>query len=141
MRFSEMGGYLTFQSGLTENQELKLRMDNFDISGTGGLDLDAGSFDYNLLFTVLGAPFTQTIPINSLYHDISWPVECSANFSDALNQYCGPDFTQVRQIFTQIGTNAVRRRLDEVISDQVPTDVQDAARGLLNNLFDRRRNQ
>lgn len=139
IRFSELGGYVTFEDGLTANQEIKVRMDNFDISGSGGLDLAAGSFDYELLFTVLGEPFTQTIPINSLYHDISWPVSCSANFSDPVNQFCGPDFTQVRQIFTQIGSNAVRRRLEEVISDQLPADVQDATRGLLNNLFDRRR--
>ncbi len=135
IRFSEMGGYLVFDQGIAENQQLKLRMDNFDISGSGGLDLAAGSFDYDLLFTVLGAPFTQTIPINSLYHDVSWPVDCSANFSDEVSQYCGPDFTQVRQIFGQIGSNAVRSRLQEVISDQVPEDIQDAARGLLNNLF------
>lgn len=140
VRFSEMGGYLIFEDGIDANQELKLRMDNFDISGSGGLNLEEGSFDYDLLFTVLGEGFAQTIPINSLYHGVSWPVDCSANFSDELSQYCGPDFTQVRQIFTQIGSNAVRSRLNEVISDQVPADIQDAARGLLNNLFDRRNN-
>lgn len=140
VRFSEMGGYLIFEDGIDANQELKLRMDNFDISGSGGLNLDEGSFDYDLLFTVLGEGFAQTIPINPLYHGVSWPVECSAEFSAELNQYCGPDFTQVRQIFTQIGSNAVRSRLNEVISDQVPEDIQDAARGLLNNLFDRRPN-
>jgi uncharacterized protein involved in outer membrane biogenesis len=138
IRFSEMGGYLTLEQGLAANQEMKLRMDNFDITGTGGVDLDAGTFDYDLLFTVLGAPFTQTIPINSLYHDVSWPVACSANFSDDVSQYCSPDFTQVRQIFTQIGTSAVRSRLQEVISDQVPENIQESARGLLNNLFDGR---
>ena len=136
VRFSELGGYLIFEDGIDANQELKLRMDNFDISGSGGLNLDEGSFDYDLLFTVLGEGFAQTIPINSLYHGVSWPVDCSANFSAALSQYCGPDFPQVRQIFTQIGSNAVRSRLNEVISDQVPDDIQDAARGLLNNLFD-----
>lgn len=137
IQFSEMGGYLVLQDGLAANQELKLRMDNFDITGTGGLDLNAGSFDYDLLFTVLGEGFTQTIPINELYHDISWPVQCQAAFADPLSQYCGPDFAQVRQIFAQIGTNTVRSRLDEVISDQVPDNVQDSARSLLRNLFDR----
>ena len=37
------------------------------------MDLDAQSFDYDLLFTVLGAPYTQTIPIDELYN-VSWPV-------------------------------------------------------------------
>ncbi len=137
MRFSELGGYVVLEEGLSTNQEIKLRMDNFDITGSGGVNLAAGTFDYDLLFTVLGEPFTQTIPISERYHDISWPVQCEAAFSDAVSQYCGPDFAQVRQIFTQIGTNAVRNRLNEVIDEQVPENIRDGARGLLNNLFDR----
>jgi AsmA protein len=137
IRFNELGGYITLDEGLQVNQNIKLRMDNFDITGSGGIDLAAGNFDYDLLFTVLGDPFTQTIPIGELYHDISWPVQCSAAFDDPVGQYCGPDFNAVREIFTQIGTNAVRSRLEEVISDQVPEEVQDSARGLLRNLFDR----
>jgi len=137
IRFSEMGGYLVFADGLDANQELKLLMDNFDVTGGGGVDLNAGTFDYDLLFTVLGEPYTQTIPISERYHDISWPVQCEAAFSAEISQYCGPDFAQVRQIFTQIGTNAVRNRLNEVIDEQVPDNIRDGARGLLNNLFDR----
>jgi hypothetical protein len=110
-------------------------MDNFDVSGGGGLDLDAGTFDYDLLFTVLGEPFTQTIPINNLYHDVPWPVDCSAAFDDPVNRYCRPDFTRVREIFGQIGTNAVRNRLEEVITDQAPSELQDSARGLLRSIF------
>ena len=48
---------------------------------------------------------------------------------------CRPDFEQVRQIFTQMGTNEVRRRLDDVVNDQVPETLQDTARGLLRNIF------
>lgn len=135
IRFNEMGGYITLEEGLEVNQELKVRMDNFDITGNGGVSLAEGNFNYSFLFTVLGDPFTQTIPINDLYHDIPWPVTCNAAFTDPLSQYCRPDFNQVRQLFTQIGTNAARRRLEEVISDQVPENIQDTARGLLRNLF------
>lgn len=135
IRFNAMSGYWLVNDGLDSDQELKLRMDNFDISGNGGLDLDAGSFDYDLLFTVLGEPFTQTIPINELYHDVPWPVDCSAAFSDQVNRYCRPDFTRVREIFAQIGTNAARNRLQEVITDQLPNELQDSARGLLRSIF------
>lgn len=133
--FNAMSGYWLLSDGLDSDQELKLRMDNFDISGNGGLDLDAGSFDYDLLFTVLGEPFTQTIPINELYHDVPWPVDCSATFDDQVNRYCRPDFTRVREIFAQIGTNAVRSRLQDVITDQLPNELQDSARGLLRSIF------
>lgn len=135
IRFSEMSGYHILDNGFTESQELKLRMDNFDVSGSGGFDLEAGTFDYDLLFTVLGEPYTQTIPINELYHDVSWPVDCSAAFNEEVNRYCRPDFTQVREIFTQIGTNAARNRLQDVITDQVPEELQDSARGLLRSIF------
>lgn len=135
IRFQEMVGYILLDNGLSADQQVKVRMDNFDITGTGGLDLAAETFDYDLLFTVLGAPFVQTIQISPRYHDVSWPVECSSAFDDSVNQYCRPDFAQVRQIFNQMGTIEARRRLDEVISDQVPEQLQDSARRLLPNLF------
>jgi len=135
IRFAQLGGFILLNNGLTENQQLNLRMDNFDISGTGGINLEQQDFDYDLEFTILGEPYLQTIQVDELYHDVSWPVECAAAFEDEVNQYCRPDFTQVREIFTQLGTNAVRDRLDEVISDQLPPEVQDGARGLLRNLL------
>jgi len=135
IRFQEFTGYLLLEDGITENQQVKLRMDNFDVTGTGGLDFAAETFDYDLLFTVLGDPFVQTIPMNPRYHDISWPVQCSSAFEDNVAQYCRPDFAAVRQIFSQMGTNEVRRRLDDVVTDQVPAQLQDSARGLLRNIF------
>jgi AsmA protein len=135
IRFVEMSGYFLLDGGLESDQQLQLRMDNFDISGTGGIDLEAGTFDYDLAFSVLGAPYTQTIPINELYHNVSWPVDCSAEFSADISRYCRPDFARVREIFTQIGTNAARNRIEEAITDQVPQELQDTARGLLRNLL------
>lgn len=135
IRFQELAGYILLENGITENQEVKVRLDNFDITGTGGLDFAAQTFDYDLLFTVLGEPNLQTIQISPRYHDISWPVECSSAFDDSVTQYCRPDFTQVRQIFTQMGTNEVRNQLNEAVTDQVPEQLQDSARGLLRNLF------
>jgi len=135
IRFAELGGFILLNNGIAENQQLNLRMDNFDISGTGGIDLVQQDFAYDLEFTILGEPYLQTIQVDELYHDVSWPVDCAAAFADEVNQYCRPDFTQVREIFTQLGTNAVRQRLDEVISDQLPEEVRDGARGLLRNLL------
>lgn len=135
IRFNEMSGFILLEDGLSENQQVQLRMDNFDISGTGGLDLEAASFGYGLAFSVLGEPAIQTIPINSLYHNIAWPVDCSAAFEDEVSRYCRPDFTRVREIFTQIGSNAARSRLEETITDQVPDQLQDTARGLLRSIL------
>lgn len=135
LRFSELGGYIALDEGLQINQDVKLRMDNFDISGSGGINLSEGSFDYDLLFTMLGEPHPQTVPINSRYHDIPWPVQCEAEFDAPASQYCRPDFSQVRQIFAQMGSNALRQRLEEEVTDQIPEDIQDAARGLLRNLL------
>ncbi len=135
IRFAQLGGFILLNNGLSENQRVNLRMDNFDISGTGGIDLQQQDFDYDLEFTILGEPYLQTIQVDELYHDVSWPIECAAVFDDNVNQYCRPDFTRVREIFTQLGTNAVRERLDEVITDQLPPEVRDGARGLLRNLL------
>lgn len=135
IRFSELGGYISLEDGITDNQEVALRMDNVDVSGTGGIDLDAGTFDYDLEFALLGPPATQTIPINELYHNVPWPVDCSARFESEVSQYCRPDFTRVRDIFAQLGTNALRNRLEEKLSDQVPDELEDAARGILRSIL------
>lgn len=116
-------------------------MDNFDMLGTGSVNLASGSFDYDLAFTMLGEPNTQTIPIDERYRDISWPVTCAAAFTAEVSQYCRPNFTQVRELFVQMGTNAVQNelqdRLDEELEDNVPEELRDTARGLLRNIFDR----
>ena len=131
-----VGGFVVTSTAQEElGHQIKLRLDNFDISGTGGIDLAAGSFNYDLLFTVLGSPFLQTIPINERYHAVSWPVRCDARFDDPINQYCRPDLAQVREIFTQLSNNALQNRLDEVVTDQAPEALQDSTRDLLRSLF------
>ena len=135
IQFGELGGSILLEGGVSGNQQVELRMDNFDVSGTGGLDLDAGSFDYDLTFIILGPPQPQTIPINELYHDVPWPVDCTAAFADEVSQFCRPDFSRVREIFARIGSNALQNRLREEITDQVPEELQDAARGLLRSIL------
>ena len=135
IRFSDMEGYLILEDGLTSQQAIRLRMDNFDVSGTGGIDLEAENFNYDLLIAVLGDPYTQTIPIDELYHNVPWPVDCSAAFSDSFSRYCRPNFTLVRDIFNQIGTNSLRNELQDIIKDRVPERFRDSARGLLRNLL------
>lgn len=135
IQFSELGGYLLFEDGIEANQQLKLRMDNFDISGTGGINLAEQSFDYDMQFTILGEPAPQTIQINEHYLNIEWPVNCKASVSDPVSQYCGPDFTRVREIFTQMATNELKTRATDTLIDQVPEELRDSARGLLRSIF------
>jgi AsmA protein len=135
MQFSDFSGYILLNEGIKQDQQIKLRMDNFDLSGTGGLDLSDSSFDYQLAFTLLGEPHLQTIQIDERYHNVSWPVQCAAMIEDEVIQYCRPDFTEVREIFAQMGRNEIERRLDDTITDQVPEQLQDTARGLLRSLL------
>jgi len=120
VQFSELYGTITLEEGLQANQDIVLRMDNFDITGSGGINLQAGSFDYDLLFTVLGEPFTQTIPIIDRYHDVPWPVRCNAEFDAAPSQYCSPDFGAVRDVFTDLSSQAAQDRFDEAIDAEAP---------------------
>ncbi len=135
IQFSELGGLVIFEGGIAANQQLKLRMDNFDISGTGGINLAEKNFDYDMQFTVLGEPAPQTIQINERYHNVQWPVSCAASMSDPVSQYCGPDFTRVREIFTQMATNELRNRAVDSLINQVPQQLQDSARGLLRSIL------
>ena len=108
---------------------------NVNVNGTGGIDLAAGSFDYDLEFAILGPPAAQTIPINELFHNVPWPVDCSARFADEVSQYCRPDFTRVREIFAQLGQNAIRNELQNRLIEQVPEDLEETARGLLRRIL------
>lgn len=106
IRFSEINGNLALDGGLGAEHGFNLQMDNFSAEGTGIADLQGGSFDYELLLTMLGEPLTQTIPVSGNYQGVTWPVECSARFSDDVTQFCRPDFNTVREIFSRLGGDA-----------------------------------
>lgn len=135
VRFSALEGHLILAQGLAENQQLNVTLDNVEISANGGIDLTADSFDYDVLLTVFGPPAVQTVPVSELYQGVQWPVLCSATFASEISQYCGPDFGKVRDLFVQISRNQVQRRVQDAVSDQVPADLQDTARGLLDRLL------
>ena len=135
IQFSELGGFVIFEDGIAANQQVKLRLDNLDISGSGGVNLAEKNFNYDMQFTVLGDPAPQTIQINERYHNIQWPVRCAAAMSDPVSQYCGPDFSRVREIFTRMAGNELRSRATDSLIDQLPEQLRDSARGLLRSIL------
>ena len=135
IQYNELNGYIGFENGISTGQQVNLRMDNIDISGTGGIDINAATFDYELTFTVLGGEHNQTIPIDTLYHHVPWPVRCNAAFSDAISQYCRPNFEAVREVFSQLGRNAFREYLEDTLTDRLSGDLQEAGRGILRRIF------
>ncbi len=106
IRFSEINGNLALDGGLGAEHGFNLQMDNFSAEGKGVADLQGGNFDYEMLLTMLGEPLTQTIPVSGNYQGVTWPVECSARFSDDVTQFCRPDFNTVREIFSRLGGDA-----------------------------------
>lgn len=132
VRFNEAEALLLFNAGIHENQELSIRMDNFDIAGTGGVDVDAGRFDYRVNFTILGDPAPQTIRVNPNYQNVAWPVRCNADFDDAALQYCSPDLQRVREVFAQIARDEIQRRASDAVTEQVDR-LRDRVRNLLQN--------
>lgn len=120
---------LTFTNGF-DAQDLSVRLDNFDIAGTGGIDLRNRSFDYQMAFTILGEPAPQTIAINPDFQNVAWPVRCNAAFDDSPSRYCSPDMQRVRDVFAQIARGEVERRASEVIGEQIEN-----VRNRLRNLF------
>lgn len=130
VQFTTVEALLAFNDGLRENQEVSVRLDNFDIDGNGGLDLDAGSFDYRLNFTILGEPAPQTIRINEDYQNIAWPIRCNAAFDDPALRYCNPDLQSVRDTFARMAEDEIRERATEVINEQRDR-LRERLRGLL----------
>ncbi len=132
VRFNDTEAFLLFNNGIRENQELSIRLDNFDIAGTGGVDLDNGLFDYQVNFTILGEPAPQTIRVNADYQNIGWPIRCEAAFTDPGLQYCNPDLQRVRDVFAQIARNEIERRAGDAIGEQVDR-LRDRVRNLFQN--------
>ena len=135
IRFSEVEGYVLLENGLSDGQEVNLHLDNLNLNGTGGINLGSNTFNYDLNFSFLPPPQTQTIPVNELYHNVSWPVQCGASFDSEISQYCRPDFTRVREIFAQLGANAVQQEIEEEINERVPQFLQEPARRILRNIL------
>ena len=106
IRFSEISGGISLDGGLASDHAFNLRMDNFSAAGAGFANLQTGQFDYDAFLTMLGEPFTQTIPVSGNYQSVTWPVECAARFSDEVDQFCRPDFSAVREIFSRINDDA-----------------------------------
>jgi AsmA protein len=131
VNFARVEGSLSVAGGIASGQQLKLQMDNFEIAATGGVDLTQERFDYAALITVYGEPARQTIPVAPLYQNVGWPVQCSARFDAQYSEFCGPDFGRVRELFVEISRNQVQRRVQDAVTDQVPADLQDAARSLI----------
>jgi AsmA protein len=134
VRFNSLTGNLTLEDGIDQGQKLNVSMDNFEIAATGGVNLADENFDYNATLTVFGPPATQTIPVAPLYQGVGWPVACNARFDAPFGEYCGPDFGRVRELFVEISRNEVQRRVQDAVTDRVPTELQDATRGLLDRL-------
>lgn len=130
VQFNNTEAVLNFSSGLASAQEFALRLDNFDIAGTGGINLQEGRFDYQLGFTVLGEPAIQSIRVNENYRDIAWPIRCNAAFSDSPARYCSPDLQQVRDMFAQIARGEIERRATDAVGEQVDR-VRERLRNLL----------
>ena len=130
VQVSDTQAVLNFSNGLQTGQELSLRLDNFDIAGTGGIDLQNGRFDYQMAFTVLGEPAPQTLRVDEDFQNVAWPVRCDAAFSDPALRYCSPDLQRVRDTFLQIARDEVERRAADAVGEQV-----ERVRDRLRNLF------
>jgi AsmA protein len=135
IQYNGLNGHIKFENGISEGQQVNLRMDNIDISGSGGIDIDAETIDYELTFTVLGGNHSQTISIDTLYHNVPWPVRCNAAFSDPISQYCRPNFEAVRDVFSQLGRSAFRGFLEDSLTEQLPNNLQEVGRGILRSLL------
>ncbi|MCP5329421.1 MAG: AsmA family protein [Pseudomonadales bacterium] len=131
VRFSSLAGHLILNQGLDENQQFKVTLDNVEIAANGGVERDNSRFHYDATLTVFGEPAPQTIAVAPLYQGVGWPVICEGSFSAAPSEFCGPDFSRVRDLFEQIARDAVQRRAQEAIQERVPEELQDAARSLL----------
>ena len=97
--FNQLGGFITFTDGMDEPHRVNLIMDNLEINGSGSIDIVSGDFDYRLAFTLLQNAPVEPLFINDAHRGKPWPVNCSANLSAPVSQFCSPNFAGVRELF------------------------------------------
>jgi hypothetical protein len=101
LSFSQLSGFALLDNGLTQSHRVNLLMDNLEIEGNGVFDPATAEFDYSLSFTLLPDAINQSLQINEAHIAKPWPVNCAANLSAPVSQYCSPDFAGVRELFAQ----------------------------------------
>lgn len=138
MPFKRLTGVHRISSGIKENQTFSFELENLTVNGKGGLDYFSDHLAYDVELKMeenTGGQFTVAPGLAR----ITWPLHCEGSLAQSPVDLCLADRSAIQQLITEVAKQEVKRKgedaIREKLKDKVPEDLQEAAEGLLKNLF------
>jgi AsmA protein len=135
--FSFLKGDHNFNAGIIENQTLTASIENMRIGGNGGIDYFANTLIYDLEATLLetGGQFK----VNTKLTGVRFPLHCEGSLDAEVMELCLPDRSAITNLIKDLaaqeikrqGTDAIKKKLEE----QIPDELKDKAKDLLKGFF------
>jgi len=132
--FKKLEGEHQFNEGVKTDQQFSFVMENMEVVGSGGLDYFSNTINYDIEATLkenVGGQFT----VNKNLADIRWPLHCEGSLDASASELCLANKNAVTKIVTEIAKQAIRRKGEDKLLEKVPDEYKDAAKKLLEGLF------
>ena len=113
--FTSLLADINLVNGKLNNQDLRLAIPGFEVSGYGFYHLVAENFLYNLGIRFSKDADQQSCPVSSTLAEIRWPVECKGSLAgESPDIKCRPDTKAVTSLVGQMVKDAAKREADKL---------------------------
>lgn len=135
--FAFLKGDHNFNVGMIKDQTLTASIENMRITGKGGIDYFANTLIYDLEATLLET--AGQFKVNQSLTGVSFPLHCEGSLDAEVMALCLPDRSAITNMIKDLaaqeikrqGTEAIQKKIDE----QIPDELKEKAKGLLKGLF------
>lgn len=113
--FTNLSADVKLVNGQLNNQDLKLGIPGFEVSGYGFYHLVAADFLYNLGIRFSEDADQHSCPVNSTLAKIRWPVECKGSLAEEKPKIsCKADTQAVTRLVGQMAKEAAKQEANRI---------------------------
>ncbi|ALQ00918.1 AsmA family protein [Pseudomonas brassicacearum] len=130
--FQQLNGNLTFNNGVANNPDLKVRIPGMTVNGNGDIDLRVLGMDYRVGVIVEGDKSDMPDPacqVNERYVDVEWPLRCRGPLELGAKA-CRLDNDGLGKVAAKLAGDRLGDKIDEKLGDKVSPELKDALKGL-----------
>ncbi|WP_058546222.1 AsmA family protein [Pseudomonas fluorescens] len=130
--FQQLNGNLTFNNGVANNPDLKVRIPGMTVNGNGDIDLRVLGMDYRVGIIVEGDKSDMPDPacqVNERYVGIEWPLRCRGPLELGAKA-CRLDNEGMGKVAAKLAGDRLSDKIDEKLGDKVSPELKDALKGL-----------
>ncbi|MFT4798539.1 MAG: AsmA protein [Candidatus Azotimanducaceae bacterium] len=135
--FDFLQGDHNFKAGITKDQTLNASVENMRITGKGGIDYFANTMIYDLDATLLET--AGQFKVNQNLVGIRFPLHCEGSLDAEPIKLCLPDRSAITKLIRDLATQKIKQQgtdaLQKKIDAQIPDELKEKAKDLLKGLF------